>query len=535
MATLGNKSVKATLRAVFRYNNNPDKNRPVDGLYAAAAYIRGDHSIERLYSRGHNGCSCNPELAVEQFRASEALYRQKKAGAREAGLTAGKRPTIAEHLFISFPDEENVSYQTQCEIADKLCASPLLENFYAISNRHYNTDNDHTHILVSNYAKDGSKKLSLNNNKRNELRKELDRICVSYGLSIIDDPALRVNDPEREAFVRQIVEDGQAAVYVPADYKRLYKPDREYDRWMLAQVRDGRVLVARGVSKNRECSQAEAYRRWIAEQPNFIREKDKSAAKQRKAVLISEEDKKGKAARVYYWDDRYKHKDYYYAVRRYDDRGYHKPTLVLIFELLLLVCTNEQRYFEERYPQADFGPTNWKVQHALDAMRYREEQDVRTPVELSARIEAVGKDLAEARKGHTYYMKAIENGEDLYRAIAAFNTKDAPEEVRREAYRIMAAHKCTEPDKVADFMKRRQFAEKKVKDLDEQIERLRKDYHDLKFIESQEAEYRVAIERYVWENAGSHSLDDLLNRAKTSQNETSKKIEKNSEKFQKKY
>ena len=535
MATLGNKSVKATLKAVVRYNNNPDKNRPVDGLYAAAAYIRGEHSIERLYSRGHNGCSCNAELAVEQFRASEMLYRQRKAGAREAGLTASKRPTIAEHLFISFPDDENVSYQIQCEIADKLCASPLLENFYAISNRHYNTDNDHTHILVSNYAKDGSKKLSLNNNKRNELRKELDRICVSYGLSIIDDPALRHNDPDRDVFVWQTVERSQVTVYAPADYERLYNSGSAYDKWMLDQIASGRVRVARGVSKNRECSQAEAYRRWIAEQPCFHRDKDKKAAKCRKAVLLSEADKKGKAARVYYWDDRYTHKDYYYAVRRYDDHGYHKPTLVLIFELLMLVCANEQRYFEERYPQADFGPTSWKAQNALDALRYREEQDVRTPAELTARIATVGTDLAETRKGHTYYMKAIEKGEDLYRAIVAFNTEDAPEEVRKEAYRIMAAHKCTEPAQVEDFMKRRQFAEKKVKDLDAQLERLRKDYHDLKFIESHEAEFRVAVERYVWENAGTHSLDELLNRAQNSQNEVPKKIEKNSEKFKKNY
>ena len=105
MATLANKSIKATLPSVVKYNNNPDKNLP-----AVASYIRGIHSVERVFSRGHNGCSSNPDVAIEQFRTSEYLYREKKCGARESGLADGKTPTIAEHLFLSFPTEENVSY-----------------------------------------------------------------------------------------------------------------------------------------------------------------------------------------------------------------------------------------------------------------------------------------------------------------------------------------------------------------------------------------------------------------------------------------
>ena len=44
MATLENKSIKATLPAVVKYNNNPDKNLPPDGRVAVAAYIRGEHA-----------------------------------------------------------------------------------------------------------------------------------------------------------------------------------------------------------------------------------------------------------------------------------------------------------------------------------------------------------------------------------------------------------------------------------------------------------------------------------------------------------
>ena len=280
MATLDNKPIRGTLPAVFRYIDAPDKNVPPDDLARVGAYIRGDHSVERLYSRGHNGCSHNPDVALQQFRACEVLYRQRKGGAKESGLTKGKQPIIAEHFFLSFPAGESVSCEVQCEIADKLMASPLLRDFYGMSNRHYNTDNDHTHILVSNISKDGSRKLSLNKTKRQALRKELDRICaLDYGLSIIDSPALRYKDPERERFVRDMV--GKVDVYAPADWQKVYDPRREFDAWMLDQIRAGTVKVAEGKSKNAAgIDQAEAYTRWVASQEVYVRDRDKKAAKE---------------------------------------------------------------------------------------------------------------------------------------------------------------------------------------------------------------------------------------------------------------
>ena len=303
MATLANKSIKATLSAVVNYNNNPDKNLPPDSLATVASYIRGEHSVERIYSRGHNGCSCNPDVAIEQFKMCEALYRDKKCGARESGLAEGKTPTIAEHLFLSFPPEENVSYELQCKIADELCSSDLLKNFYAISNRHYNTDNDHSHILVSNFSKDGSHKLCFNKHKRQELQKELNRICVGYGLSIIDNPALRANDKEYENFVRDCV--GKVTVYAPK------RTTDKFGEWLKTQ--EG-VVVAEGQKLN-------SYEQWVATHNDFVRKKDKAAAKKREAVFIAEQQKETKAARVYYWQEQFKRNGYYYAVRLYDNDG----------------------------------------------------------------------------------------------------------------------------------------------------------------------------------------------------------------------
>lgn len=449
MATLANKSVKATLPSVVRYNNNPDKNLPPDGLVAAAAYIRGEHSVERLYSRGHNGCSGNPEVAIEQFRTSEYLYRQKKCGARESGLADGKSPTIAEHIFISFPPEENVPYELQCEIADKLCGSPLLKDFYALSNRHYNTDNDHSHILVSNFSKDGSRKLCLNKHKRQELQKELNRICVSYGLSIIDNPALRCNDKEYEAFVRDCV--GKVTIYAQN------RTTDDFGEWL--KVQEG-VVVAEGQKHS-------SYEQWIATHNDFIRAKDKAAAKKREEVFIAERQKETKAARIYYWQEQFKRNGYYYAVRLYDNDGNRKPLIQLMFELLYLVVTNEEYIYlsdikglEPGEHEKVYWGTNKQLQASYDAMHYAEMQGVRTPSELQARIQAVGTELSEVRQGIAYYT----NRGDEYGRL-------------------------------------------KVIKLKEQEERLKLDYRQLKYVESQKAKMEYEIERYI---RSGQSLDDLL-------------------------
>lgn len=451
MATLANKSIKATLSAVVKYNNNADKNLPPDSIATVAAYIRGEHSVERLYSRGHNGCSGNPDVAIEQFKMSETLYRQKKCGARESGLAEGKSPTIAEHLFLSFPPEENVSYDLQCEIADKLCSSDLLKDFYAISNRHYNTDNDHSHILVSNFSKDGSHKLCLNKHKRQELQKELNRICVCYGLSIIDNPALRVNDKDYEDFVRGCV--GRVPIYVRK------RTTDDFGKWLIDQ--EG-VVVADG-------EKLTSYEQWVATHNDFIRKKDKKAAEKAEAVLISKKQAEEKAARIYYYQEQFKRNGYYYAVRLYDNDGNRKPLIQLMFELLYLVVTNEEYIYitgkEATENEKVYWGTNKQLQASYDAMHFGEEQSIRTPSELQAKIQAVGTELSEVRQGLAYYS-------------------------RRED----------------------EFAQRKTKNLTEQEGRLKKDYRQLKYIESKQKEMEYAIERYI---RSGQSLDDLLKDAQS--------------------
>jgi hypothetical protein len=263
---------------------------------------------------------------------------------------------------------------------------------------------------------------------------------------------------------------------------------------MLSQIAAGKVKVAEGVSKNRHCTQAEAYERWIAEHPNFIRQKDKKAAKRKPYVLISDEQAESQAARAYHFDRHFrssKYPKYYYAVRLYDDDGNRKPTLLLMIELVLVVMDQEHLLMDfsnvhdiggehEKF----FASTNWDIQKGYNAMHLQGKYGVRTPEELSGRIQQVGIDLSVVRQSKAYYTKALELNPTLYNA-------------------------------------------RKVEELAAKEEELKQEYRDLKFVEVHTYDMYREIERSI----RSGSLDDAIAWA----NERAKGPSKENKKFSKNF
>lgn len=89
--------------------------------------------------------------------------------------------------------------------------------------------------------------------------------------------------------------------------------------------------------------------------------------------------------------------------------------------------------------------------------------------------------------------------------------------IDKEAVRIMTVCKATESSQIGDFMRRRQFAEKKISDLTEREKRLKKGYHDLKFIEKHIRDTEYRIEQEIYRQSKTRSLDDLISHANKSQ------------------
>lgn len=227
MATMSFQPIHASPIKAARYIASPDKVVPSGDVQRVLSYMRDGH-IERAYTFGHNGCSANIELAIQQFGFAQLKYDElhsaKGRSTAEVKFTIQdyakkkhvdindkekiekmlsgvnhdekyvyikKEPILAQHCFLSFPEFEHPSPDELRKITDELMHSDTLNRFYAISAAHYNTDNAHIHLLISNFAKDGSRTVSMNNKRIREIRAELDRICVSHGYSIIENSEMK--------------------------------------------------------------------------------------------------------------------------------------------------------------------------------------------------------------------------------------------------------------------------------------------------------------------------------------------------------
>jgi len=229
MATISSRPIHSTAKATAEYIANIYKIIPPEDLHNVLNYMIGEHGLCRKYTIGINGCSSNIDLAVKQFDFYRGQYEAKhpnrrnqynevrynlqdylkahkidKADAKAVqriiksadaydgeNVIFRKKPVLAHHMFLSFPVNEHPSQSEFFEIIHDLFSDPLLKDFGAISCLHYNTDNLHAHILVSNYARDGSCTLSLKNKKMYLIRGALDKILYKHGLSIIDSSAVR--------------------------------------------------------------------------------------------------------------------------------------------------------------------------------------------------------------------------------------------------------------------------------------------------------------------------------------------------------
>lgn len=231
MATLKHIPLRTDTKACLDYITDPKKIVPPEDVVRLMTYMQS-HSAEKAYSVGYNGCFGAKEIALQQFRACEqAYYRQHRRRSDSV---------LAHHFILSLPDGETADLP---KIMERLMSLPKLKGFYGFGNVHMNTDNLHMHIVVSNFSKDGTRKLGMKMELLDYLRNELDHICVDFGLSIIDDPRLAHKFPERVEWIERLVRSGEVKVLLPNRTRR--KQQTPHQQWMVMQYRVGRVGVCR--------------------------------------------------------------------------------------------------------------------------------------------------------------------------------------------------------------------------------------------------------------------------------------------------
>ena len=157
--------------AVVKAINN--KNQTGDGMAFSIAYAAKDKkTILADGTKLVTGIRCTPDTAYQEFMTTKHLY--DKADGR-----------YFYHYMQSFSPEEKVSPETVHEIGVKL-ANECFPGHEIVVGTHVEKHHLHNHIVVNSVGIDTGKKLHQDNHSLDHIKNISDRLCLEYGLSIIE-------------------------------------------------------------------------------------------------------------------------------------------------------------------------------------------------------------------------------------------------------------------------------------------------------------------------------------------------------------
>jgi len=179
MATTAIWDIKGRLDKVVNYAKNPEKTNAalyseseLQGLGDVMNYSMQDHKTEKkLFVTGLN---CDPETARDQ------MVMTKRRFCKEDGI-------LAFHAYQSFAKGETTP-NTAHEIGVKLAQELWGERFEIIIATHLDKGHLHNHFVINSVSFLDGKKYNDCNASYRLLRQISDRLCRTYGLSIVENP-----------------------------------------------------------------------------------------------------------------------------------------------------------------------------------------------------------------------------------------------------------------------------------------------------------------------------------------------------------
>ena len=471
MAVLEYTPVNVHPEATMKYILNHDKIIPGGDfdIYRVMNYMGDEESTERVYAFGHN-CSANPTLCEEQF----ALYRQRyyafKGGAGVQGCSKdGNSEILALHFFLSYDEQDNVTPEIMNEISRRLISETKMKDFPNLTANHFNTKHKHTHILNGQYSAVGKpRKFAMKQREFDDLRRKANRLCVEYGLSVIDLPILRM--------------------------------DREYSDWLDRVIAEGkvRVLEANGAGYSHKTSRKGSYYNW--KKAKEAEERSHMTEKQFYAKKNAEQYVNAIAGRRYPVSST-KGKHIYVAAIR-DRDGRKRSSLELLFILAMTIYKGECDYYTNTDTKTArmmrdtpiYGRRDWEVQSMLDCITAARVHSVGNPNEVQERLKEIGGKMnaikADLARQNDFLATATDVGSDRYK-----------------------------------------FAKRKVAEYEERLKELNKSYRDLKKLQAQLNrpvhlvnelyEQRSIVEQQVLAERGKkRNLSDIISDAEEKKNKS---------------
>jgi hypothetical protein len=163
MAVIKIKTIKKNLQAVVNYAKNGEKT---------------EHGI--LVS----GVNCLPQSAYEQMALTKKFYHKEDK-------------TLGFHIIQSFKGQE-VSPQKANQIGKELAEELWGDKYQVLVCTHVNKENVHNHLVLNSVSFIDGKKYHNSNTDIAFMKDMSDRLCVKYGLSIVE-----TNRAETEKNYRQ--------------------------------------------------------------------------------------------------------------------------------------------------------------------------------------------------------------------------------------------------------------------------------------------------------------------------------------------
>lgn len=236
MATLEYKRYHDTA-AVGRTNDYILDGHGKDATARTNRYITDGHGGDVPYFA--NFCPRNAETATAYMNTLRAAYEAQNEHKAVIRGESKRRDVCHLQFFVSFAEHEDVPVEKMLEMAKALIYQTELNDYACLVVPHLNTwhpedplnpGNKHFHISVCPYPlPDGNKKLAMNDRMKREMQKAMDRICVAYGYSIIENPVL-LADPAYKEWFDEVKAAGEVTIHPYHPEKRQRRARRSKQR-----------------------------------------------------------------------------------------------------------------------------------------------------------------------------------------------------------------------------------------------------------------------------------------------------------------
>lgn len=196
-------------------------------------YISNGHG-DTTICVGHH-CPNEPGLATAYMETVRRNYE------RQHTIDPNRQKGQVNHvqIYVCPSEVDHVPAEERMEMTRELIEGSELRHFPSIYITHDNTPLGHCHVSLCPFSQDGSHKLSMNNKLLYDLRRMMDRNCVTHGYSIIERQELWGDKEYRDWFL-DIKERGIVTIHPPktedaAVRGKQKKRARDYSRSKRAQ------------------------------------------------------------------------------------------------------------------------------------------------------------------------------------------------------------------------------------------------------------------------------------------------------------